>query len=263
MYCVYLTVYRGNKLPPFYIGSSSVDRVNSGYHGSVVSKKYKNVWQQELKNNPALFKTTIICTHSNRKEAHEKENKLQKALGVVKSKMYINMSFAQPNGYAGRDVSKENNPYYGKKHSPEVRAKMSESKQGDKHPWKGKKRPEHSAKLKGVPKPEGFGEKVGISGRGKHHGSPKGTLNHNALANIDKYLDEYIKVWKLYNNTPLLNLPYNINGKNGKFISYEVAFANEYTDTLNIKSTRILKIIRNKGNLMYQLAMENINARSE
>jgi hypothetical protein len=260
MFCVYLTSYRGNKLPSFYIGSSSVDRVNNGYHGSVVSKKYKDIWQQELKNSPELFNTIIICTHSTRKEAHEKENKLQKALNVVKSTMYINMSFAQPNGYAGRDTSKENNPYYGKKHSPEVIVKMKKAKEGNRHPWRGKKRPEHSKKLKGVVKPMGFGEKVSNGNKGKHHGSPKGTLNHNALANIDRYLNEYIKVWQLYNQQPALNLQYNIIGRNGKLITYDIAFSKEYTDTLNISSKRILNIIRNKDNLMYQLAMSEINA---
>jgi hypothetical protein len=35
MFAVYLTSYKGNKLPPFYIGSSSVSALNSGYHGSV------------------------------------------------------------------------------------------------------------------------------------------------------------------------------------------------------------------------------------
>ena len=44
MYCVYLTVYSGNLLPMFYIGSSSVKKIQNGYCGSISSKKYKNVF---------------------------------------------------------------------------------------------------------------------------------------------------------------------------------------------------------------------------
>ena len=60
MYCVYLTTYKGNKLPPFYIGSTQVVQVERGYHGSVRSKKYEMMWKSELINNPHLFKTGFI-----------------------------------------------------------------------------------------------------------------------------------------------------------------------------------------------------------
>lgn len=46
-YCVYVTTYLGKKLPPFYIGSTSVDNLKNGYKGSVMSKKYKNIWKGE------------------------------------------------------------------------------------------------------------------------------------------------------------------------------------------------------------------------
>lgn len=114
IYCVYLTTYSGNKLPPFYIGSSSKRRIESGYRGSVLSKKYKEIWKQELTDNPHLFKTRIICTYKSSEESREKELKLQKLLNVVHSDMYINMSFASPKGFFGMDVSKENNPNFGK-----------------------------------------------------------------------------------------------------------------------------------------------------
>jgi hypothetical protein len=35
IYCVYLTCYRGNKLPPFYIGYSTIEKVKDGYKGTV------------------------------------------------------------------------------------------------------------------------------------------------------------------------------------------------------------------------------------
>jgi hypothetical protein len=93
-YCVYLTIYSGNKLPPFYIGSSSVKKISLGYNGSVCSTKYKDIWNLERKLNPSLFKTTIISTHNTRQEAYCKEEKLQKHLDVVKSPLYVNCSFA-------------------------------------------------------------------------------------------------------------------------------------------------------------------------
>ena len=62
IYCTYLTIYKGNKLPPFYIGSTSVDKINTGYHGTVSSKKYKDIYKQELITNPQIFKTKILTT---------------------------------------------------------------------------------------------------------------------------------------------------------------------------------------------------------
>lgn len=101
IYCTYLTVYSGSKLPPFYIGSTSLKNISNGYRGSVTSKKYKTIWKDELKNNPHLFQTKIISNHNTRKEATSKELCLQKLLKVVKSLMYINMAYASPNGYFG------------------------------------------------------------------------------------------------------------------------------------------------------------------
>lgn len=98
----------------FYIGSSSVDRVNNGYHGSVLSKKYQSIWLYELKNNPHLFKTKIITQHKTRKEALEKEKQLHLKLNVAKCDMYINMSIASEKGYYGLGLSGKDNPNYGK-----------------------------------------------------------------------------------------------------------------------------------------------------
>ncbi len=104
MFCVYLTTYRGNKMPPFYIGSSSVAKVQSGYKGSVSSTAYKDVWKQEVRDNPHLFRTTIISTSKTRQAALDKESTLQRALGVIKSPLYINQAYAGKDGYCGRDV---------------------------------------------------------------------------------------------------------------------------------------------------------------
>ena len=92
-YCIYLTTYSGNKLPPFYIGYSKTENVISrGYRGSVTSKKYKSVWLSELKNSPGLFNTTIIQTFTSKKEAQARELHIQQHLSVSKNPLYINMS---------------------------------------------------------------------------------------------------------------------------------------------------------------------------
>lgn len=125
LYCSYLTIYYGNKLPPFYIGSSSIERISNGYHGSVSSKEYHDIWVNELSNHPDLFKTKILKTFYTRKEAFESELKFQKYFKVVKNSMYINLSVATVNGFKGRDVSGKNNPRYGVIFSKETRDKIS------------------------------------------------------------------------------------------------------------------------------------------
>lgn len=133
-FCTYLTTYFGNKMPMFYIGSSTVNKVNNGYRGSVSSKRFKSIWQEELKNNPKLFKTIIISLHRSDIESREKELKLQKLLNVVNSTFYINESYARVNGFHGRNVKKENHPRWGLKNSPEHRNGISKSTKG-RIPW--------------------------------------------------------------------------------------------------------------------------------
>lgn len=101
IYCVYLTIYKGNKLPKFYIGSSSLQKIKNGYLGSVNSIKYGEIWKDETKNNRHLFETKVVTKHKTRKEALEKELKLQLALRVQENPLYINLSYARPNGCHG------------------------------------------------------------------------------------------------------------------------------------------------------------------
>jgi len=61
-FVVYLTIYRGNKMPPFYIGYSSESKVLQGYNGTVKSRKYRDIWKSERQENPQLFKTLVIET---------------------------------------------------------------------------------------------------------------------------------------------------------------------------------------------------------
>lgn len=113
-YCVYLTIYKGNKLPPFYIGSTSIDKINSGYYGSVSSIEYKKLWKSEKSKHPELFKVIIISTFETRKQATEKENIIQRKLNVIYNPLYINKQYAIFNGKFGESMFGKLNPMYGK-----------------------------------------------------------------------------------------------------------------------------------------------------
>ena len=128
IYCTYLTVYTGNKLPPFYIGSTSIDNINKGYRGSVVSKNYKSIWKQELYDHPDLFKTSILTRHETRQEAMEREIVFQEAFSVASNLMYINMAHANGKFFnvgpmSPESITKRSAARTGKKQSPETIAK--------------------------------------------------------------------------------------------------------------------------------------------
>lgn len=115
IYCTYLTVYLGSKLPMFYIGSSSVEKVNKGYHGSVTSNMYKIIWLSEIKENPHLFKTKILTKHKTRDAAFKRESAFQKQFNVHKNPMFINMAIVNHNGtFIGFGPSGAANGMYGK-----------------------------------------------------------------------------------------------------------------------------------------------------
>lgn len=166
MYCVYLTIYSGDKLPRRYIGSSKVIHVLNGYNGSIKSKKYKDIYENEQRYNKHLFKTRILSKHETHKEALEAEYNLHIKYNVSKSDLYMNMSSATRNGWFGNgyslmtgkhhseetksliseklklayvegrvvspfktfDTKGENNPFFGKRHSEESKDKMRKPK---------------------------------------------------------------------------------------------------------------------------------------
>lgn len=113
MYITYLTIYSGDKLPPFYIGSSSLKKHMEGYTGTVISKAYKEIYDKEKEEHPELFDTILLEQFETRQEAIANELHYQKLHDVVRSPLFMNMSFAVPNGCFGRDVSKEKHPLYG------------------------------------------------------------------------------------------------------------------------------------------------------
>ena len=108
-----MTIYSGDKLPKYYIGSTSLERINSGYYGSIRSKKYKDIFYSELKQRPDLFNVEILSYHDSRKDALSEELLQQIKYNVVKSDEYINESYATKNGYFGRIVKGINHPKFG------------------------------------------------------------------------------------------------------------------------------------------------------
>lgn len=133
MYCTYLTVYSGNKMPPFYIGYVRLSRIAKGYHGSVSSKKYRDIWNSELSEHPHLFKTHIISTHQTKLEAFEKEKFFHVKLNVL-GEMYINESISH-GSFVVLNRTKEHTAKIadsrrGTPHSEETKRKISESKTG-------------------------------------------------------------------------------------------------------------------------------------
>lgn len=114
MYIVYLTIYSGSNLPPYYIGSTSLSKYNDGYYGSVVSKKYKSIWKQELKDHPDLFDVLILSEHQTREEALKEELRLHILKNVVKSSLFINQSLATERGFIGMPRTTQHNQNIGK-----------------------------------------------------------------------------------------------------------------------------------------------------
>ena len=161
-FCVYLTKYAGDKLPPLYIGSrATIDVLEKNYFGSVTSMQYKKIWKEELKQHPELFSIEIISSHDTRQEALNAEEQLQRKYNVVSSPMYINRS------YANKHFSNKGNIA-----SVETRQKMSELRKGKKFTL------EHCANLSavrkgkpGLARSEETKQKMSKAHKGKHIGS--------------------------------------------------------------------------------------------
>jgi hypothetical protein len=97
----------------------------NGYHGTIKSKKYQSLYRKELKTNPHLFKTHIISSFTNRQEALEKENTLQRKLNVVKSPLYFNEAYARNFGLSTQG---DKNGFFGKHHSEKTLIKLRQPK---------------------------------------------------------------------------------------------------------------------------------------
>lgn len=186
-YCVYLTLYFGNKLPKRYIGSSQVRHVENGYNGSPTSKFYAETYRSEQKENKHLFRTRILSKHETREEAFEEELRLQIKYDVIRSEEYYNMGFAKRNGCYGAPISGEKhsqygmrgpkNPKFGRKLSVDHKEKIRKS-----HPWAGKKRPEHSETMKGRRLSEEHAQKISQSLR-----KPKSEEGRKNIVNSESW----------------------------------------------------------------------------
>lgn len=177
-FVVYLTTYLGTMLPTKYIGSTTEEKILSGnYFGSIKSKRWKEIFKDELKNNKKLFGVEILSYHETRKEALEEELRLQVLYNVVKSSEYFNESLACPNGFFGRDVSGNLAPMFGKsrlkiwtkKYGIEKANELNKQLYAERknnninNPnliCTEEKRRKISNSNKGVKKPIGFGEKI-------------------------------------------------------------------------------------------------------
>jgi Straboviridae HNH endonuclease len=193
-YCTYLTTYSGNKMPPFYIGYSTVKKVQKGYHGTVVSKSYKYLWEKEQQENPNFFKTRIISTHNNKQEANDKERYLQISMNVIRNPLYINQCI-----FKHFDMT-------GKKHTKETKKKMSITRKGR---IKSKEWCEKISKtlmghtnnthLKGIPRTKETKIKIGNANRGR-------SINRGRISPMfgKKHSEEtklkMIKAWKVRKN---------------------------------------------------------------
>ena len=190
MFCVYLTSYLGSKFPPFYIGSTSIFNIENGYRGTVKSKRFKEVWKSELRSNPHLFRTQIVCKFTSEADARLKEHKLQMRLKVVKSGMYINLVYANLKFGA----SGENHYLFKQTLPTETRRKISISKLGK------KTRPEviqaRLGKFKGA-NSAAFGKKQSVETKlknAKSHFGKRHSLETKTLMSEDR------KTWFWWND---------------------------------------------------------------
>lgn len=111
MYCIYLTVYHGNKLPPFYIGYSTIKKVKNGYKGTVCSKLYKDVYRRELEYNPHLFRTFVISRCKTQADALKRESFFQRHFQVHTNPMYMNMAISNEKFYCTDHSFKQTQSY--------------------------------------------------------------------------------------------------------------------------------------------------------
>jgi len=132
-YVVYLTIYSGNRLPPFYIGWTSEAKIQRGYNGSVKSKRFEKMWREERKTNRNLFKTIVLQKFETDKQAMDREGVIHRALNVVNNPLYINMT----TGHTLFGGSGERSPRFGlpgprrgQHHTDEAKQKIREAQTG-------------------------------------------------------------------------------------------------------------------------------------
>jgi len=129
MFAVYLTVYLGNRLPPFYIGSAPIKRLLKGYRGSASSARYGALWKEELKLHPELFVTFAIPEQvaNTATEILNLELAWQQAFNVVDNPLFVNQCFAKA-GFCSTSYTAKKAAATRKKNGTDKRSKETKSK---------------------------------------------------------------------------------------------------------------------------------------
>jgi len=159
MYCVYFTIYKGSRLPPFYVGSTKIAKIARGYHGSVSSALWGSIWKQEIRENPHLFMTLIIPGQIRHTAAEILDLELawQQAFDVVEDISFINQAFAK-SGFCSTPESARKAAATRKRKGtgvckPETKQKIREAKQGKQTTvLSAKSRKKLSISLTGIPR---------------------------------------------------------------------------------------------------------------
>lgn len=84
MYCVYMTIAKHEGKYYRYIGSTSIEKINSGYIGSVSSSKWRDVFKS------LDTKTRILLKFDTRSMAYDEENNLHIKYNISKNPKFIN-----------------------------------------------------------------------------------------------------------------------------------------------------------------------------
>ena len=174
MYCVYFTIYKGSRLPPFYVGSTKIAKIARGYHGSVSSALWGSIWKQEIRENPHLFMTLIIPGQIRHTAAEILDLELawQQAFDVVEDICFINQAFAK-SGFCSTPESARKAVATRKRHglsscSEETKLKIGAANRGRRlPPVTPETRAKLSQSLTGIPRTPEWKAKISKSNTGK------------------------------------------------------------------------------------------------
>lgn len=165
MHVVYITFYRGNLLPPFYVGYSTEIRISKGYNGTVTSQKYKAIWRRERITHPELFKTVIIQRFETVEEARAREEVIHRFFNVPRNPMFINMAIGNTKfGFINHAPKTEEH----KQKIREARIGQPSSSKGKRHTQETLQKMRHPHKsVSRRPMADSTKKKIGDARRGK------------------------------------------------------------------------------------------------